>query len=67
MGALGLPSYLHDSFKRIAKLNIGTDIRQAYEANIEQSLEVAQEAVYKRVLEIVDELQIGGSAAELVG
>ncbi len=77
--ALGIPlvlhggsgialSYLHDSFKEgIAKLNIGTDIRQAYEANIEKSLEVAQEAVYKRVLEIVEELQIGGSAKELVG
>ncbi len=61
-------SYLHDSFKEgIAKLNIGTDIRQAYEANIEKSLEVAQEAVYKRVLEIVEELQISGSAKELIG
>lgn len=61
-------SYLLDSFNEgIAKLNIGTDIRQAYEANIGESLEVAQEAVYKRVLEIVEELQIGGSAQKLFG
>lgn len=77
--ALGLPlvlhggsgialSYLLDSFKHgIAKLNIGTDIRQAYESNLTKSVEAAQKAVYKRVLEIVDELQIANSARFLIG
>ncbi|WP_422478936.1 class II fructose-bisphosphate aldolase [Pleomorphochaeta sp. DL1XJH-081] len=77
--ALGLPlvlhggsgialSYLLDSFKHgIAKLNIGTDIRQAYESNLTESVEAAQKAVYKRVLEIVDELQIANSARFLIG
>ena len=61
-------SYLLDSFKEgIAKLNIGTDIRQAYESNVKESIEAGQEAVYKRVLEIVEELQIGGSAQKLFG
>jgi ketose-bisphosphate aldolase len=61
-------SYLLDSFKYgITKLNIGTDIRQAYESNLIDSVEMAQKAVYKRVLEIVDELQIVGSAKKLMG
>ncbi|MFA7371799.1 MAG: class II fructose-bisphosphate aldolase [Sphaerochaetaceae bacterium] len=61
-------SYLHEAFKEgIAKLNIGTDIRQAYETNVEKSIEEAQAAVYKRVLEIVEELGIGNSAAKLGG
>jgi len=61
-------SYLLDSFEHgITKLNIGTDIRQAYESNLTNSVETAQKAVYKRVLEIVDELQIVGSAKKLMG
>ena len=61
-------SYLHESFRHgIAKLNIGTDIRQVYEANLSESVEHAQEAVRKRVVEIVDELQIADSATNLLG
>ncbi len=61
-------SYLHDSFKHgIAKLNIGTDIRQAYEAHVGKSVEEAQEAVRLRVIEIVKELGIVGSAKQLLG
>ncbi len=41
-------SYLHQSFNHgIAKLNIGTDIRQAYESNVGESVEKGQEAVKK--------------------
>ncbi len=76
--ALGMPlvlhggsgialSYLHQSFEHgIAKLNIATDIRQAYETHRTESVEVAQQAVYARVLEIVDELSIAGSARKLL-
>ncbi|MGE0074682.1 MAG: class II fructose-bisphosphate aldolase [Sphaerochaetaceae bacterium] len=61
-------SYLHESFQHgIAKLNIGTDIRQVYEANLSESVEHAQEAVRKRVVEIVDELRIADSATNLLG
>jgi len=61
-------SYLHDSFKHgIAKLNIGTDIRQVYEAHVGKSVEEAQEAVRLRVIEIVKELSIVGSAKQLLG
>jgi len=39
-------SYLHESFQHgIAKLNIGTDIRQVYEANLSESVDYAQDAV----------------------
>ena len=61
-------SYLHQSFNHgIAKLNIGTDIRQAYESNVSKSVEKGQEAVKKRVLEIIDELGIAGTADILLG
>lgn len=64
---IALP-YLHESFQHgIAKLNIGTDIRQVYEANLTESVEHAQAAVHKRVVEIVDELRIADSASELLG
>ena len=61
-------SYLHESFQHgIAKLNIGTDIRQVYEANLSESVEHAQDAVRKRVVEIVEELRIADSATNLLG
>jgi len=61
-------SYLHESFQHgIAKLNIGTDIRQIYEASLSVSVEHAREAVRKRVVEIVDELRIADSATKLLG
>lgn len=61
-------SYLHQSFEHgIAKLNIGTDIRQVYETHRTESVEIAQQAVYARVLEIVEELRIAGSAKKLMG
>lgn len=61
-------SYLHESFRHgIAKLNIGTDIRQVYESNRSVSIEYARETVRERVVNIVDELRIAGSATKLLG
>ena len=50
----------------IAKINIGTTIRQAYELFREESIEKAQENVYNAVTGLVtEELEIAGSAAVL--
>ena len=51
----------------ISKINIGTTIRQAYEAFYKESLEKAQESVYNSVVELVtNELEVAGSAAKLL-
>lgn len=61
-------SYLMEAFGNgIAKLNIATDIRQPYEALKEESRIKAQDAVYRRMLEIIEKLGIGGSAEALSG
>jgi fructose/tagatose bisphosphate aldolase len=54
--------YLVDSFKNgIAKINIGTAIRQPYERLMHKSVREAQEAVYKEMLDIIGvQLEIGG-------
>jgi len=50
----------------IAKINIGTTIRQAYESLREKSIEKARENVYNAVVELVtNELEVAGSAAVL--
>ncbi len=50
----------------IAKINIGTTIRQAYESCCEESIAKAQENVYSTTVEIVtDQLEIAGSASVL--
>lgn len=60
------PALLRESFRHgIAKLNIATDIRQAYESNVAFSEEEACRAVYQRVVEIAGELGLSGSAARL--
>ena len=57
-------SYLHQSFNHgIAKLNIGTDIRQAFESGA--TVAQGQEYVYRKVLNIIAELRIAGSATIL--
>ncbi|HAK46135.1 MAG TPA: hypothetical protein DCO79_09505 [Spirochaeta sp.] len=59
-------TYLKQSFGHgIAKLNIGTDIRQVFEKGA--TVKDGQDNVYKRMLEIVDELQIAGTASKLNG
>lgn len=55
--------YLLQSFKHgIAKINIGTAIRQAYEQGIKESTDKAYENVYRTTRELItDELEITGS------
>lgn len=76
--AAGIPLVLHGGSgvkrdyvlagikKGIAKINIGTEIRQAYEAPLRQSpdLNAAQQAVYERTTWLLkDYLEISGSRA----
>jgi ketose-bisphosphate aldolase len=78
--ATGVPLVLHggsgikaDNVRQamrlgIAKINIGTEIRQAYEVALKDSgsLEQAQQAVYARTCWVIDEfLQIGGIRAKV--
>ena len=50
----------------IAKINIGTAIRQVYEAQIKKSVAVAQKAVYDQSVMIIrDEMNVAGSAARI--
>jgi ketose-bisphosphate aldolase len=58
-------AYLLDAFKNgVAKLNIGTVLRQAYEEGCERSEEQGQENVYRTTLGLIkEELEIKGSAA----
>lgn len=52
----------------IAKINIGTTIRQAYEKAVEQSEESAQEAVYETTVGLIrNELEAVGSANVIMG
>jgi fructose-bisphosphate aldolase class II len=51
----------------IAKINIATTIRQAYEPLMDESTEKAQEAVYASTCEILrNELQVAGKAGQLL-
>ena len=56
--------YLMQSFKQgIAKINIATAIRQPYEKLMNDSIKAAQDAVYKEMLDIINnQLEIAGSA-----
>ena len=55
--------YLLDAFKHgIAKINIGTVIRQAFEAALGESVEKAQQAVYDTTCDLIrTELELEGS------
>jgi fructose-bisphosphate aldolase class II len=63
--------YLLGAIKRgIAKVNIGTEIRQAYESTIRDTgdVEAAQTAVYERVCWLVgDYFGLAGTAGKLIG
>ncbi len=74
--ALGIPLVLHggSGIQRayilegiqngIAKINVGTEIRQAYELALPNGVEAAQESVYKRTRELLhDFFAISGNAA----
>ena len=50
----------------IAKINIGTAIRQPYERAVAESVEAAREAVYGMMIGIIrEDLEIEGSARAL--
>ena len=55
--------YILDAVKNgIAKINIGTAIRQVYESFYHDSVALAQEAVYEKTVQIIrEELEIEGS------
>ncbi len=59
--------YLVQSFKNgIAKINIATAIRQPYEKRITVSVKAAQDAVYEKMLDIIEnQLEISGSAKRI--
>jgi fructose-bisphosphate aldolase class II len=52
----------------IAKMNIGTEIRQAYEAGLKQSASAAQDATYERTCWVLrDYLEVAGSRRLVTG
>lgn len=61
------PEYLQEGIRRgIAKVNVGTAIRQPYEAALSGSAEQARDAVYRATVQVLEqELQVAGSAATL--
>ncbi|MCE5340877.1 MAG: class II fructose-bisphosphate aldolase [Planctomycetaceae bacterium] len=61
-------AYIIESIRQgIAKINIGTAIRQSYEAARKESVIKAQQAVYVTVMNIVnDELEINNSAKRIL-
>ncbi len=61
--------YLREAFKAgIAKINIGTTIRQPYEQGAAESVAKGREAVYRAMLEVIhNELGVAGTAAKLLG
>jgi ketose-bisphosphate aldolase len=63
-GGSGIPNtYIQQAIKNgITKINIGTVIRKPYEGLKESSISKAQEAVYNTMIELIDELEIKGSA-----
>jgi ketose-bisphosphate aldolase len=64
-GGSNIPmEYVHEAIKNgIAKINIGTEIRQTYESTIATSQIAAQDAVYTHACRILtDGLNVGGKA-----
>ncbi len=61
-------AYLREAFKNgIAKINVGTNIRQPYERGMKESVEKGQEMVYNAMLDVIkNELGVEGTAAKLV-
>ena len=50
----------------IAKINVGTAIRQPYEVGLKQSVEAGQAAAYRATVEVItNELEIAGSAPKI--
>ena len=59
--------YIIESFRHgIAKINIGTTVRQAYERGLATSVQAGRDAVYETTRKLItDELEIAGSAKVL--
>jgi fructose/tagatose bisphosphate aldolase len=66
-GGTGIrPDNLREGIKRgIAKINIGTAIRAAYESNIAKGATAAADAVYIATVAEIDSLNLRGSAARI--
>jgi len=68
-GGSGIPkSYVQAGIRNgIAKINIGTAVRQVYERAVKESSETARQAVYDEVFRIVKEdLEIAGRASDIL-
>ena len=70
-GGSGIPApFILEGIKAgIAKINVGTEIRQAYEKTMEAEADegLAREAVYKRVCELIVAMEIRNSRTLLFG
>lgn len=68
-GGSGIPNaYIQQGVQHgITKMNIGFVIRKTYEELRQTSVVKAQEALYRKVLELIDELGIRGSANIIMG
>ncbi|MFA5865432.1 MAG: class II fructose-bisphosphate aldolase [Phycisphaerae bacterium] len=67
-GGSNIPSeYIREAIRNgISKINIGMELRQAYETNLKTSQEAAQEAVYTHACKILtDSLKVAGKAKQL--
>ena len=61
-------AYLREAFKTgIAKINVGTNIRQPYERGAAESVAKGQDETYKAMLDVIkNELGVEGTAARLL-
>ena len=69
-GGSGIPkhSILEAVKNGISKINVGTALRQAYEAASAQSAAKGQQAVYETMVGVLkDEFEVAGSADVLTG
>lgn len=62
-------AFLREAFKNgIAKINVGTNIRQPYERGMAESVEKGQQLAYEAMLDVIkNELGVEGTAAKLLG
>jgi fructose/tagatose bisphosphate aldolase len=68
-GGTGIPrEYIMEAARNgIVKINIATAIRQPYERLVDSSVKQAQDAVYKEMINIIqNELEIAGSAKKII-
>jgi len=63
-GGSGIPNdVILDAVQNgITKINIGTVVRQAYESNVDKSQDIAEEAVYNLVIQLIKDMKIENTA-----